>query len=66
MVDERTHTIIHLEHHVKQQDLDVEERAAMIATLGQQLQVLQLQMPPTPTTPAAPDEPDAESDVNEE
>jgi hypothetical protein len=32
----------------------------MIATLEQQLQALQLHMPP------APDEPDAESDVDEE
>jgi hypothetical protein len=63
MVDERTHAIIHLEHHVEQQDLDLEKRAATIATLEQQLQALQLQMPPAP---AAPDEPDAESDVDEE
>jgi hypothetical protein len=42
MVDERTHMIIHLEHHVEQQDLDLEERAVMIATLKQQLQMLQL------------------------
>jgi hypothetical protein len=66
MVDERTHAIIHLEHYVKQQDLDLEERAATITTLEQQLQALQFQVPPTPTTPAAPDEPDAESDVDEE
>jgi hypothetical protein len=63
MVGERTHSIIHLEHHVEQHDLDLEERAAMIATLKQQLQALQLQMPPAP---AAPDEPDAESNVDEE
>jgi hypothetical protein len=63
MVGERTHSIIHLEHHVEQHDLDLEERAAMIATLEQQLQSLQLQMPPAP---AAPDEPDAESNVDEE
>jgi septal ring factor EnvC (AmiA/AmiB activator) len=63
MVDERTHTIIHLEHHVEQQDLDLEERAMTITTLEQQLKALQLQMPPTPTAPAAPDEPDAESNV---
>jgi hypothetical protein len=62
MVDKRTHTIIHLEHHVKQQDLDLEERAAMITTLEQQLQVLQLQVPPAPVAPA---EPKAESDVDE-
>jgi hypothetical protein len=63
MVDERTHAIIHLEHHVEQQDLNLKERAVMIATLEQQLQ---LQMPPAPTSPAASDEPDAESDVDEE
>jgi hypothetical protein len=33
MLDERTHAIIHLEYHVKQQDLELEERAAMIADL---------------------------------
>jgi hypothetical protein len=64
MLDERTHAIIHLEHHVEQQDLDLEQRAAMIADLEQQLQV-----PPAlaaPTAPAVPAEPDAESDVDEE
>jgi hypothetical protein len=69
MLDERTHAIIHLEHHVEQQDLDLEQRAAMIADLEQQLQVLQLQVPPAPVAPAAPAapaEPDAESDVDEE
>jgi hypothetical protein len=35
MLDERMHTIIHLEHHVEQQDLDLEQRAAMIADLEQ-------------------------------
>jgi hypothetical protein len=40
MVDERTHAIIYLEHHVEQWDLDLEERAAMIVTLEQQLQAL--------------------------
>jgi hypothetical protein len=66
MLDERTHVIIHLEHHIEQQDLVLEERAAMITNLEQQLQVLQLQLPPAPTTPAALVEPDAESDVDEE
>jgi hypothetical protein len=37
MLDERTHTIIHLEHHVKQQDLHLEQRAATIVDLEQQL-----------------------------
>jgi hypothetical protein len=64
MLDERMHAIIHLEHHVEQQDLDLEQRAAMIADLEQQLQVLQLQVPLA--APAAPAEPDAESDVDEE
>jgi hypothetical protein len=35
MVDERTHAIIHLEHHVEQHDLDLTKRAVMIATLKQ-------------------------------
>jgi hypothetical protein len=33
MLDERTHAIIHLKHHVEQQDLELEERAMMIADL---------------------------------
>jgi chromosome segregation ATPase len=66
MLDERTHAIIHLEHHVEQQDLDLEQRAATIANLEQQLQVLQLQVTPAPAAPAAPAEPDTESDVDEE
>jgi hypothetical protein len=66
MLDERTHAIIHLEHHVEQQDLDLEQRRTMIADLEQQLQVLQLQVPPAPVAPTAPAEPDAESDVDEE
>jgi hypothetical protein len=61
VLDERTHAIIHLEHHVEQQDLELEERAATIADLEQQLQVLQLQVPPS-----APAEPDGESDADEE
>jgi hypothetical protein len=60
-MDECTHVIIHLEHHVEQQDLELEERVATIADLEQQLQV-----PPAPAAPAAPTEPDAESDVDEE
>jgi hypothetical protein len=61
MLDECTHAIIHLEHHVELQDLELKESAAMITDLEQQLQV-----PPAPATPAAPAEPDAESDVDEE
>jgi hypothetical protein len=41
MLDERTHAIIHLKHHVGHQDLELEERAATIDDLKQQLQVLQ-------------------------
>jgi hypothetical protein len=66
MLDERAHTIIHLEHHVKQQDLELKETVVMITDLEQQLQVLQLQVPPAPAAPAAPAEPDTESDVIEE
>jgi hypothetical protein len=40
MVDERTHAIIHLEHHVDQADLDLEERVVMITTIEKQLQTL--------------------------
>jgi hypothetical protein len=64
MLDEHTHAIIHLEHHIEQQDLDLEQRAVTIANLEQQLQVLQLQVPAA--APTAPAEPDAESDVDEE
>jgi hypothetical protein len=56
MLDEHMHAIIHLEHHVEQQDPELEERVAMIADLKHQLQV----------PPAAPAELDAESDVDEE
>jgi hypothetical protein len=58
MLDERMQVIIHLEHHIEKQDLELEERAAVITTLEQQLQV-----PPTPATPA---EPNVVSDVDEE
>jgi hypothetical protein len=61
MLDEHMHVIIHLKHHIEQQDLELVERAAMIADLEQQLQV-----PPAPVAPVAPAEPDAESDVDEE
>jgi hypothetical protein len=42
-VDTRTHMIVHLENTIEPQDLELEERAMTIATLEQQLQVLQLQ-----------------------
>jgi hypothetical protein len=35
MLDECTHVIIHLEHHVEQLDLELEERATTIANLEQ-------------------------------
>jgi hypothetical protein len=37
LVDECTHVIIHLEHVSEQQDLELEERAAAIASLEQQV-----------------------------
>jgi hypothetical protein len=40
MVDERTHAFIHLVHANEQQDLKLEERAAVITSLEQQIQVL--------------------------
>jgi hypothetical protein len=40
MVDERTHTIIHLEHANEQHDFEFMERAAVIASLEQQVQML--------------------------
>jgi hypothetical protein len=33
MLDERMHVIIHLKHHIEQQDLELEERVATIADL---------------------------------
>jgi hypothetical protein len=33
VLDKRTHAIIHLEHHIEQQDLDLEQRAATIVNL---------------------------------
>jgi hypothetical protein len=41
-VDVRTHGIIHLEYAIEAQDGELEERAEAIATLEQQVQVLQL------------------------
>jgi hypothetical protein len=61
VLDERTRAIIYLKHHIEQQDLELEERAATIADLEQHFLV-----PHAPTAPAVPVEPDAESDVDEE
>jgi hypothetical protein len=52
--------IIHLECANEKQNLELEERATVIASLEQQIQVLPLQAPPTPAGP------DTMSDVDEE
>jgi hypothetical protein len=57
-----TASIIHLEHTNEQQDLKLEERAVVIASLGQQVQVLPLQVPPAPVALAV--EPDNMSNVD--
>jgi hypothetical protein len=49
-VDNRTHMFVHLKHAIEMQDLVLEERAATIATLKLQLQVLQIQEQPTPVS----------------
>jgi hypothetical protein len=63
MVDERTHAIIHLEHTNEQWDFELMERAAVIASLEQQVHMLQLLVLPAPAAPTV--EPDAMSDVDE-
>jgi hypothetical protein len=62
MVDERTRAIIHLEHTNGQHDLKL-ERTMVIASLVQQVQVLQLQVPPASVAPTV--EPDTMLDVDE-
>jgi hypothetical protein len=62
-VDIRTHIIVHLEHHVEAQDVELEERVEMITNLEQQLLELQVQTPPEPTDP---EEIDAMSGVDED
>jgi hypothetical protein len=47
-VETRTHGIVHLEHHVEAQNLELEERVELIANLEQQLLELQVQAPPEP------------------
>jgi hypothetical protein len=47
-VETRTHMIVHLEHHLEMQDIELEERAEMIADLAHQLLELQVQTPPEP------------------
>jgi hypothetical protein len=41
-VDIRTHGIVHLEHHVDAQDVELEERVEKIANLEKQLLELQV------------------------
>ena len=62
-MDVRTHGIIHLEYAIEAQDVELEERAKAIATLEQQVQALQLQVPPAPEDP---DEPDTMSGIDED
>jgi hypothetical protein len=47
-VETRTHRIVYLEHHMEVQDVELEERAEMIADLEQQLLEVQVQAPPEP------------------
>jgi hypothetical protein len=58
MVDERTDATIHLEHANEQQDFELTERAVVIASLEQQVQMLQLLVPPALTAPVV--EPDVD------
>ena len=44
----RTHAIVHLEHHVEQQDAELEAREEEITNLFQQVLDLQNQLPPAP------------------
>jgi hypothetical protein len=61
-VESHNHGIIHLEHHVEVQDVELEERVEMTANLEQQLLELQVQAPPEPTDP---EEIDAMSGIDE-
>jgi hypothetical protein len=63
MVDECTHATIHLEYTNEQQDFELIERAAVVTSLEQKVQMLQLLVPPTPAAPTV--EPDAVSDIDE-
>jgi hypothetical protein len=62
-VDICTHGIIHLEHHMETQDIELEERAKMIIDL--ELQLLELQGP-APPEPADHEEIDAVFGVDED
>jgi hypothetical protein len=50
-VETHTHEIIHLEHHVEVQDVELEERTEMITNPEQQMLELQVQVPPEPADP---------------
>jgi hypothetical protein len=62
-VETRTNGIIHLEHHVEVQDIELEERAEMIINIEQRLLELQVQVPPKP---ADPEDIDATSGADED
>jgi uncharacterized protein YueI len=62
-VETRTHVVIHLEHHVEVQDVELEERVDTITNLEQQMLELQVQAPPKPIDP---EEIDAMSDIDED
>jgi hypothetical protein len=62
-VETRTHRIIHLEHHVEVQNVELEERAERITGLEQQLLQLQVQVPHEPVNP---EEIDAMSGIDED
>jgi hypothetical protein len=62
-VETRTHVVIHLEHHVEVQDVELEERADTITNLEQQMLELQVQAPPKPIDP---EEIDAMTDIDED
>jgi hypothetical protein len=47
-VENRTHGIVHLEHHVGMQNAELQERVEMIADLEQRLLEHQVQAPPEP------------------
>jgi hypothetical protein len=62
-VDVGTHGIIHHEHAIEAQDVELEERVEMIGNLEQLLLELQGQAPPEPTDH---EEIDAMSGINDD
>jgi hypothetical protein len=61
-VDIRTHAIVHLEHHVEQQDAELEAREEEITNLFHQVLDLQNQLPPAPEEDPEEAEPMSEVD----